>query len=94
MFYIFLLVLLFRLPQLVSGLNGYWSLRTKTKARTFLRHFKVQIKENVIIFLTNFKFDLVWFAKTGQFLHDIRADCLKYGREPLMLGVSDLSFKL
>ena len=120
--------------MLVSVLNGYWF---KTTARTFLRHVKVQIKEIVIIFEKNIKFDLVWWwnhffqifhftsflndfissdlheysyevltgkfilgnetmnvAKTGQFLHDIRADSLKYGREPLMLGVSDLSFKI
>ena len=29
-------------------------------------------------------------VKTGQFLHDIRADSLTYGSEPLILGVSDL----
>ena len=46
------------LPELVSGLNGYWSSCSQTIARTVLRHIKVQTKDIVITFLKkkNIKF--------------------------------------
>ena len=50
-----------RFPELVSGLNIYWSF----VLRTFLRHVKVQTKKIVIIFFLIIKYHLNKNKKPG-----------------------------